>query len=84
LQSSGKTIVLAADNQGIAGMIALKDKVRSESASMVKELKKRGIEPVMLTGDSEQTAKAIAEEVGIGTYYANCLPEDKVTRMKEL
>ena len=84
LQSSGKTIVLAADNQGIAGIIALKDKVRSESANMVKALKKRGIEPVMLTGDSEQTAKAIAEEVGIRTYYANCLPEDKVTRMKEL
>ncbi|WP_226659770.1 heavy metal translocating P-type ATPase [Pseudalkalibacillus hwajinpoensis] len=84
LQLSGKTIVLAADNHGIAGMIALKDKVRSESAMMVKALKKRGIEPIMLTGDSEQTARAIAEEVGIRTYYANCLPEDKVTRMKEL
>ncbi|WLR58362.1 heavy metal translocating P-type ATPase [Pseudalkalibacillus hwajinpoensis] len=84
LQSSGKTIVLAADQRGIAGMIALKDKVRSESATMVKALKKRGIEPIMLTGDSEQTAKAIAEEVGIETYFANCLPEDKVTHMKEL
>lgn len=84
LQSSGKTIVLAADNHGIAGMIALKDKVRSESATMVNALKKRGIEPIMLTGDSEQTAKAIAEEVGISSYYANCLPEDKVKRLKEL
>ncbi|MBF0707008.1 cadmium-translocating P-type ATPase [Alkalihalobacillus hwajinpoensis] len=84
LQSSGNTIVLAADQHGIAGMIALKDKVRSESATMVKALKKRGIEPIMLTGDSEQTAKAIAEEVGIETYFANCLPEDKVTHMKEL
>ncbi|WP_420541719.1 heavy metal translocating P-type ATPase [Guptibacillus spartinae] len=84
LQSSGKTIVLAADNHGIAGMIALKDKVRSESATMVKALKRRGIEPIMLTGDSEQTAKAIAEEVGISSYYANCLPEDKVKRLKEL
>lgn len=84
LQKSGKTIVLASDNNGIAGMIALKDKVRLESNAMVKALKKRGIEPVMLTGDSEQTARAIAEEVGIKTYYANCLPEDKVKRMKEL
>lgn len=84
LQSSGNTIVLAADQHGIAGMIALKDKVRSESATMVKALKKRGIEPIMLTGDSEQTAKAIAEEVGIETYFANCLPEDKVIHMKEL
>ncbi|WP_394176159.1 heavy metal translocating P-type ATPase [Guptibacillus hwajinpoensis] len=84
LQRSGKTIVLASDNNGIAGMIALKDKVRVESKAMVKALQKRGIEPVMLTGDSEQTAKAIAEEVGIKTYYANCLPEDKVKRIKEL
>ncbi|MGG1684554.1 heavy metal translocating P-type ATPase [Pseudalkalibacillus sp. NRS-1564] len=84
LQSSGNTIVLAADQHGFAGMIALKDKVRSESPAMIKALKKRGIEPIMLTGDSEQTAKAIAEEVGIKTYFANCLPEDKVTHMKEL
>ena len=84
LQRSGKTIVLASDNNGIAGMIALKDKVRNESKAMVKALQKRRIEPVMLTGDSEQTAKAIAEEVGIKTYYANCLPEDKVKRLKEL
>ncbi|WP_169525599.1 heavy metal translocating P-type ATPase [Pseudalkalibacillus hwajinpoensis] len=84
LQQSGKTIVIASDDNGIAGMIALKDKVRSESNAMVKALKKRGIEPVMLTGDSEQTAKAIAEEVGIKTYYANCLPEDKVKKLKEL
>nr|WP_286170944.1 heavy metal translocating P-type ATPase [Bacillus sp. NTK071] len=84
LQQSGKTIVLASDDKGIAGMIALKDKVRSESNAMVKALKKRGIEPVMLTGDSEQTARAIAEEVGIQTYYANCLPEDKVKKLQEL
>ncbi|WP_431522066.1 heavy metal translocating P-type ATPase [Guptibacillus hwajinpoensis] len=84
LQKNGKTIVLASDQNGIAGMIALKDKVRSESAEMVKALMYRGIEPVMLTGDSEQTAKAIAEEVGIKTFYANCLPEDKVTKMQEL
>ncbi len=84
LQTQGKTIVLASDNRGITGIIALKDKVRDEAGALIVALKKRGIEPVMITGDSEQTARAIAEEVGISTYYANCLPEDKVTRMKEL
>ncbi|MGB8000150.1 MAG: heavy metal translocating P-type ATPase [Anaerobacillus sp.] len=84
LQTQGKTIVLASDDQGITGIIALKDKVRNETEAMINALKKRGIEPVMITGDSEETARTIAEEVGITTYYANCLPEDKVTRMKEL
>ncbi|WP_442865222.1 heavy metal translocating P-type ATPase [Alkalihalobacillus sp. CinArs1] len=84
LQQEGKTIVLAADEAGIAGMIALKDQVRAESSKLVRELKKLGIEPVMITGDSEETARAIANEVGIEKYYANCLPEDKVTRIKQL
>lgn len=84
LQEEGKTLVLAADEQGIAGIIALKDQVREASIKMVKDLKKQGIEPVMITGDSEETAKAIAQEVGIEKYYANCLPEDKVSRIKQL
>lgn len=78
LQLDGKTIVLASDDKGIAGMIALKDKVRAESINMVRDLKKQGIEPIMITGDSEQTARAIAREVGIDKFFANCLPEDKV------
>ncbi|MCA0989349.1 cadmium-translocating P-type ATPase [Alkalihalobacillus algicola] len=84
LQQEGKTLVVAADEKGIAGIIALKDQVRAASIKMVKDLQKQGIEPIMITGDSEETAKAIAEEVGIEKYYANCLPEDKVTRIKQL
>lgn len=84
LQQEGKTLVIAADEKGIAGIIALKDQVRAASIKMVKDLQKQGIEPIMITGDSEETAKAIAQEVGIEKYYANCLPEDKVTRIKQL
>lgn len=80
----GKTVVYVKDEQGIAGLITLKDKVRKEAVQAIRALKKAGIEPIMLTGDSEQTAKAIAAEVGINNYVAECLPEVKVKELKKL
>ncbi|MFY4776753.1 heavy metal translocating P-type ATPase [Metabacillus sp. RGM 3146] len=80
----GKSIVYVKDENGIAGLLALKDVIRQETADALKDLKEQGIKTVMLTGDSEETAKAIASESGVNEFVANCLPEDKVTEVKKL
>lgn len=80
----GKTIVYARDEKGIAGIITLKDTVRNEAIEAIEAFKALGIQTVMLTGDSEKTAKAIAKESHIDTYIAECLPETKVEEIKKL
>lgn len=83
-ENEGKTVVFARDNNGIAGIITLKDTIRDETVTAIQSIKKLGIVPVMLTGDSEKTASVIAAESGIDTYIANCLPETKVEEIKTL
>ena len=62
----------------LAAVISIKDPVRPESAEVVRKLKELGIgKVVMMTGDSERTAQAIAEQVGVDEYYSEVLPEDK-------
>lgn len=69
----------------LLGAISIADVVRPEAASLVADLKARGVRRVvMLTGDNERTAKAIADELGLDGYYAELLPEDKVARLKAL
>ncbi|MBM4764537.1 heavy metal translocating P-type ATPase [Bacillus sp. B15-48] len=84
LAEQGKTVVFAKDEKGIAAVLALKDIVREETIKAINELKAQGIHTIMLTGDSDKTAKAIAAESSIDTYYAECLPETKVDEMKKL
>lgn len=82
LGAEGKTVVFLKDAHGIAALVALKDTVREEAKHAVTQLKALGIEVVMLTGDNEATAKAIAQEAGVTTYVAECLPETKVAHIK--
>ncbi|MGD6801023.1 heavy metal translocating P-type ATPase [Rossellomorea aquimaris] len=84
LAAEGKTIVFAANENGIAAMIALKDVIREETMQALNSLKKEGIFTIMLTGDSESTAGAIAHEAGVDDYIAKCLPETKVNELKKL
>jgi Cd2+/Zn2+-exporting ATPase len=91
LQAEGKTSVVVAQmiDQGqtadLLGVIAYADRLRTDSAAVVRELKSLGVERVvMLTGDNERVARAIANEVGVDDYYADLLPEDKVGLIKEL
>ncbi|MEG0438616.1 MAG: heavy metal translocating P-type ATPase [Solibacillus sp.] len=83
LGTEGKTVVFLKDAEGIAALIAMQDVVREEAKKAVAELKELGIEVIMLTGDNETTAKAIAKEAGVTNYVAECLPETKVTHIKE-
>ncbi len=84
LENQGKTVIFAADQDGIIAVLALKDTVRPESKEAISLLRKAGIYTIMLTGDNERTAKVIAEEAGVDDYIAECLPETKVTHMKAL
>ncbi|WP_079505500.1 heavy metal translocating P-type ATPase [Mesobacillus jeotgali] len=84
LASHGKTIVFIERNGQLAGLIALKDVVREETKQAIDLLKSEGIYTVMLTGDSQNTAKAIASESHVEGYIAECLPETKVEELKRL
>lgn len=83
LSMEGKTVVFMRDEQGIVALAAMKDTVRPETIQAVKVLQSQGIKVVMLTGDNEQTAAAIAKEVGVDDYKAECLPATKVEHIKE-
>ncbi|WP_077296305.1 heavy metal translocating P-type ATPase [Virgibacillus pantothenticus] len=84
LAAEGKTIVYVKKGDQVVALFALKDTVRNDSIQAIKLLKQQGIHTVMLTGDHELTAKAIAEEAGIDEYVANCLPHEKVEEIKKL
>ena len=82
--SEGKTISYVQDEKGIAGIIALKDVVRKETANALEALKELDIYTCMLTGDNEHTAHVIAKESHLSGYVAGCLPERKVEEVKKL
>jgi Cd2+/Zn2+-exporting ATPase len=84
LAEEGKTVVFAKDETGIVGLLALKDVVREETSSALERLKQLGVYTVMLTGDGEKTAEAIARECRVDHYVAECLPEEKVSKVKDL
>jgi Cd2+/Zn2+-exporting ATPase len=81
LENSGKTVVFVGEGMTLLGFIAVMDKIRDASKNTVHELNARGLKTVMLTGDNERTALTIAEEVGVFSFEAGLLPEDKVTEI---
>ena len=84
LQGEGKTTVLAALDGRIAGAIAIADTVKDGSLEAIQQLHKMGIQVAMLTGDNQQTAQAIARQVGIDRVLAEVLPGDKAAEVKKL
>jgi P-type Cu+ transporter len=84
LQQAGKTVIGVAREGQVLGYIAIADQLRSSSPLAVAQLKRRGIEVVMLTGDNRGTAAAIAAQAGIGRYLAEVLPQDKAGEVKQL
>lgn len=84
LASEGKTIVFVNQNEKLVALIALKDVVREETKAAIDLLKAKGIYTIMLTGDSEKTAEAIAGESHVNEYVAECLPETKVEKLKDI
>ncbi|HEY3274620.1 MAG TPA: heavy metal translocating P-type ATPase [Methanocella sp.] len=84
LETQGRTAMIVAVGKKISGIIAVADTLKEHSAEAVAELKKLGIETIMLTGDNEKTANAIAKQVGIDRVIANVLPGEKEDVIKKL
>ncbi len=79
----GCTVILAAVDGETAGLLALADTLRPEAADTIGGVLAAGVEPVLLTGDHENAAAAIAGQLGIRTFRARCLPEDKLRWIEE-
>jgi len=83
-EEEGKTTMIVAENGKIIGAIAVADAIKDDSILAISTLKNGGYQTVMITGDNETTAKAIAKQVGIDEVIANVLPEDKSKKIEEL
>jgi Cu+-exporting ATPase len=84
LEAEGKTVMMLARGRVLIGLVAVADTIKGSSAEAVAKLKDLGITVYMITGDNEQTAKAIAAKVGITNYFAEVLPQDKSNYVKKL
>lgn len=85
LQTDGKTIMLAAVNNVLIGVIAVADTLRADATTTMAALKRLGVqETIMLTGDNARVGKAIADQVGLTDVRADLMPEDKLTIIREM
>jgi len=84
LEEAGKTAMLIAIDRRYAGIVAVADTIKETSREAVSRLKQMGIEVIMITGDNERTARAIARQVGIDHVLAEVLPEGKAEEVKKL
>lgn len=85
LEAEGKTVILVGNERHVCGLIAVADTIRPEAAEMVRQLHAAGIaHVVMLTGDNQRTAEAIARAAGVDEVQAELLPEDKLDRIEGL
>ena len=83
-REQGQTVIFIAKDNQAAGHIVLADTLRKESVAMIEQLKAIGVRPVLLTGDHEAAANAIASQLGIDEVRASCMPEDKLAAIDAL
>ncbi len=84
LEEKGQTTMIVAEGKKIIGVIGVADTLKEDSFSAIKKLNNQGYKSIMITGDNERTAKAIAKQVGIKEVISRVLPEDKANKIKEL
>jgi Cd2+/Zn2+-exporting ATPase len=85
MSGAGRTVVAVGNERHVCGLIALADRVRAQAAQTLQELRRAGIERlIMLTGDNQPTAQAIARETGVDDFRAELLPADKVATVGDL
>ncbi|MCT4490158.1 copper-translocating P-type ATPase, partial [Levilactobacillus parabrevis] len=84
LQNAAKTVVIVGQSDQVIGLIAIQDAPKLSSAGAIAALKARGLRTVMLTGDNDRVARAIADQVGIDEVVANVLPGDKAAAITRL
>jgi Cu2+-exporting ATPase len=83
-QKLGKTVSYISVDEIAVGFVTIKDAIKATSANAIKELMAQGVEVIMLTGDNENTAKAVADELHLTSFIAGCLPADKLNEIKRL
>jgi Cu2+-exporting ATPase len=83
-QKLGKTVSYISVDEKAVGFVSISDKIKGTSPKAIQELMRQGIEVIMITGDNENTAKAVANELHLTGFIANCLPEDKLAAIKRL
>jgi Cu+-exporting ATPase len=84
LQQQGKTVMAVTCDDRLAGLLAVADALKPESAEAIAALQKQGLQVVMLTGDNPQTARTIAGQVGIEDFYSEVRPDEKSLKVKEI
>ncbi|MFQ5651951.1 MAG: heavy metal translocating P-type ATPase [bacterium] len=84
LEKEGKTTILVTMGDKFAGLLAVADTLKEDSAAAIAQLKGLGLRTVVLTGDNERTANAVAQDVGIDEIIAHVLPEEKVAQIRAL
>ncbi len=84
LTQDGKTVMLIGTLEKINGIIAVRDEIRPEATEIISDLHSMGIKVIMLTGDNENTARAISKEIGIDDFKAELKPEDKIKAIEDL
>jgi P-type Cu+ transporter len=83
-QKLGKTVSYISVGGNVVGFVSITDAIKATSKDAIQELMRQGVEVIMLTGDNENTAKAVADELHLSSYKAGCLPEDKLKEIKRL
>ena len=83
-EEKGETVMIVADSKKVLGVIGVADAIKEDSIMAIRALNKSGYRTVMITGDNERTARAIAEQVGIKEVISKVLPEDKSNKVMEL
>ena len=83
-EENGETTMIISENKKILGVIGVADTLKDDSIKAIKQLNDKGYKTVMITGDNERTAKAIAKQVGIDEAIARVLPGDKSKKVREL
>jgi len=83
-QEQGKTVSYITVENKAVGYVTIFDAIKKTSQNAIKELQNNGVAVIMLTGDNKNTAKAVAEQLNLKHYKAECLPEDKLNEIKEL
>jgi len=83
-QLKAQTVIYLLIDKKVEGIVSVSDKIKESSAKAIRELQKMGVKVHMLTGDNKFTAKAVADELKLDGYQADCLPDDKYKKVKEL
>ncbi len=84
MTSKGETVVVLGNEEGPLALIGLEDTIREGAEHLIKRLKEYGVRPIMLTGDNDKTAAAVAEKLGIDRYISNVLPDQKLEEIEKL